>query len=50
MFVWYSSNPDVASISSSGNMTALSEGETLITAVISGYTEEDYVATLPYKY
>lgn len=42
---WYSSNPDVASISSSGNMTALSEGETLITAVISGYTEEDYVAT-----
>ena len=42
---WYSSNPEVISIDSSGNVTALSEGEVLITAVISGYTEEDYIDT-----
>ena len=44
---WKSSNTDVATVSSSGKVTAVSEGEAIITFTSGAFTAECYVKVLP---
>ena len=44
---WKSSNTNVATVSSSGRVTAVSEGEAIITFISGAFTAECYVKVLP---
>lgn len=44
---WESGNPDVVTVSETGQVTAMGPGSTVITAVSIGYTTGDLSATIP---